>query len=149
MHHHNYLITLRLKHEELADQDPAYIAHYFQLVVSHNYAGLALTLCKVMEFHNAFRDYLPEALRSELNFVNARLARSRILEYRNKYVGHLFDRKTKKPLDHQTISNYWTALLEGQNEEAFRAWWWSVRSEPELTSVAGIMARIADYAIER
>jgi hypothetical protein len=89
------------------------------------------------------------ALRAELDLVNSRLARSRILDYRNKYVGHLFDRKTQRPLHPTAILSYWEALLDGQNEEQFRAWWWSIRQEPELRSVAGLMARIADSLHER
>lgn len=149
MHHHHYILARRFKNQPLPGQDPAYKDHYFGLVVSHNYAMLAMTLCKVMEFHGAFRPELPTELRSELDAINSRLARSRILDYRNKYVGHLFDAKTKNPLDPAAIIGYWEALLEGQSEEEFRAWWWSTIREPELKSVAGLMVRIADSQHER
>jgi hypothetical protein len=149
MHHHNYIMARRLKDEPLPGQDPGYQAHYFRLVISHNYAMLALTLCKVMEFHAAFRSQLSNDLKEELDQINSRLAQSRILDYRNKYVGHLFDRKTRQPLPQTAILSYWEALLEGQSEEQFRAWWWSTRQEPELKSVAGLMARITDSLHER
>jgi hypothetical protein len=149
MHHHHYIMAGRFRNEELPGQDPEYQAHYFRLVVSQNYGMLALTLCKVMEFHTAFRSQIVADLRDELDSVNSRLARSRILDYRNKYVGHIFDRRTKKPLHPTAILGYWEALLEGQDEEQFRAWWWSTRREPELRSVAGLMVRIADSLGER
>jgi len=144
MHHHHYIVTRQLSGRELPGRDPADQAQYFRIVVSHNYAMLALTLCKVMEFHSAFRSYLAPDLREELDVINSRLARSRILDYRNKFVGHLFDSKTRQPLDQNAISSYWQALLEGQSEEDFRRWWWSNRQESDLKSVGGLLVRIAD-----
>jgi len=144
MHHHNYIVTQQLQARQLPGQTSNDQARYFRTVVSHNYAMLALTLCKVMEFHGAFRQYLPESLRSELDAINSRIARSRILNYRNKFVGHLLDSKTKKPLDPGDIVSYWEALLDSQSEEEFRRWWWSTRQESDLNSVAGLMVRISD-----
>jgi hypothetical protein len=144
MHHHNYLLAKRFKNEDLHGVDPRYKETYFKHVESHNYAMLALTLCKVMEFHSAFRTHLPTDLRDELDSINARVARSRILHYRNKFVGHLFDSKTKLPINPKAIADYWKVLLDGQSEEEFRCWWWSTRNEPDLKSVAGLMARIED-----
>ena len=148
MHHHSYIMAKGLKNRDLPGQSEANMAAYLKLVTSHNYAMLAITLCKVMEFHGAFREYLPTEMRKELDAINSRIARSRILDYRNKFVGHLFDSKTKKPLERDAIMKYWEALLEGQAEEDFRRWWWSTIREPELTSVAGLMVRIAE-AYER
>lgn len=144
MHHHHYIVTKQLSGRELPGQTPTAQAEYFRTVVSHNYAMLALTLCKVMEFHSAFRSYLPSDIRAELDAINSRIARSRILDYRNKFVGHLFDSKTRQPLDPNVIAEYWQVLLEGQSEDEFRRWWWSTRQESDLTSVAGLMVRIAD-----
>lgn len=144
MHHHNYIVTQQLRERELPGQTSEDQARYFRTVVSHNYAMLALTLCKVMEFHGAFRHYLPDQLRDELDAINSRVARSRILNYRNKFVGHLFDVRTKKPLEPGDIVSYWEALLEGQSEDEFRHWWWSTRQESDLKSVAGLMIRISD-----
>ena len=144
MHHHHYIVTKQLTARELPGQTPADQAEYFHTVVSHNYAMLALTLCKVMEFHSAFRSHLSPDLRGELDTINSRIARSRILDYRNKFVGHLFDSKTRRPLDPNMMVKYWEALLEGQSENEFRRWWWSTREESDLTSVAGLMVRIAD-----
>jgi len=144
MHHHHYIMARELRNRELPGQSEAKRAAYLKLVISQNYAMLVITLCKVMEFHRAFREYIPDSMRGELDAINSRIARSRILEYRNKFVGHLFDLRTRKPLDPNVIMNYWEALLEGQAEEDFRRWWWSTIHEPELTSVAGLMVRIAD-----
>jgi hypothetical protein len=149
MHHHNYVLTNRSRNEDLPGQDPEYLAHYFRLVTSHNYAMLALTLCKVMEFHTSFRRDLTEVHRAELDKINSRIARSKILEFRNRYVGHLFDKKTKMPLEPNAITAYWDALLDGQTEQQFRIWWWSTIREPELTSIAGLLVRIADHDYER
>lgn len=149
IHHHHYLAARRFRSEPLPDQDPEYQAHYASLVTSHNYAMLALTLCKVMEFHSAFRSHLRPDLREELDQINSRIARSRIIDYRNKFVGHLFDSRTKKPLDPDSIAKLWDALLGGQSEEDFRQWWWSTRKEPDLKSVGGLMVRIADSVAER
>jgi hypothetical protein len=149
IHHHHYLTTRRFRTEAIPGQDPEYQAHYANLVTSHNYAMLALTLCKVMEFHSAFRTRLQPGLRDELDKINSRIARSHIIDYRNKFVGHLFDSRTKLPLEPETIAKLWDALLEGQSEEEFRRWWWSKSDEPDLKSVAGLMVRIADSLDER
>jgi hypothetical protein len=134
------------KNRDLLGQSETNKAAYLKLLISHNYAMFVITLCKVMEFHSAFRKYLPPGIRDELDAINSRIARSRILDYRNKFVGHLFDSKTRKPLEPDAIMRYWDALLEGQTEEEFRCWWWSTIREPELTSVAGLMVRIADMS---
>jgi hypothetical protein len=149
MHHHSHIMARDFKNRNLPGQTPEVIAEYSRMVASHNYAMLAITLCKVMEFHKAFRIYLPAGLRAELDTINSRIAQSRILEYRNKVVGHLFDRKTGKPLDVHTIVKYWEALVGNQTEEEFRRWWWSTIHEPELVSVAGVMVRIAGTRYER
>ena len=149
MHHHSYIMARDFERRELPGQSDANKAAYLSSVVSHNYAMLAITLCKVMEFHSAFRKHLPPEMKTELDTINSRIARSRILDYRNKFVGHLLDRKTGKPLNPNAIIEYWEALLEGQTEEEFRRWWWSTIREPELTSVAGLMVRIADMPNER
>lgn len=149
IHHHHYLATRRFRAEEMLGQDPEYQAHYANLVTSHNYAMLALTLCKVMEFHSAFRFELQSPFRDELDKINSRIARSRIIDYRNKFIGHLFDSETRQPLESGTIAKLWDTLLAGQSEEEFRRWWWSTRQEPDLKSVAGLMVRIADSLDKR
>lgn len=141
-HYHNYMLAQQLQDRELPRQSSDAQALYLGIIAPQNYAMLVLTLCKVMEFHTAFRQYLKDDLRTELDAINSRISKSGILSYRNKYVGHLFDKKTGKPLDPQKVLRYWDALLDGQTEAQFRKWWWSTRQEPELKSVAGVMVRI-------
>lgn len=148
-HYHSYMLTQQLKDQELPGQSSDAQAHYFGIIVPYNYAMLALTLCKVMEFHTAFRRYLPDDLRAELDAINSRISKSGIINYRNKYVGHLFDKKTGKPLRLDKIMDYWNALLDSQTEEQFRKWWWSTRQEPSLKSVAGVMVLIVESIDER
>jgi hypothetical protein len=147
MHHHNYLMAEAFTYQELPGQSQKNKAYYLRLVVSHNYAMLVITLCKVMEFHKAFRTILPPELKSELDAINSRIARSKILDYRNKFVGHLFDSKTREPLAQDAILKYWETLVGEQTQEEFRRWWWSTIREPELSSVAGLMIRIADLPL--
>ena len=54
-----------------------------------------------------------------------------LADYRNKFVGHLFDKKTGKPLNEPDGNHEnWGSISEGQTEEEFCQWWWSTTVNP-------------------
>lgn len=138
VHSHN---LIRDQHfSDLAPELPADDkAMYFQIVKSQTYLGLALTFCKFSEFHRRYRAQLPANLVDRFDRINSRIAQSKILDLRNKFVGHMFDGKTGKLLPPDKVGEFYGSILGTDNEEQFKAWWWSerrdLRSGTSMTAV--------------
>ena len=64
---------------------------------------LVLNLCKYIEFWKRYKSILPEqskgAIKDQVKLLEAR----KIIEFRNKYVGHIWDDEFKRPLAHSEI----------------------------------------------
>ena len=84
---------------------------YWSLVDVHNFTMLAITLCKVIEFHAKFRRHLPHHLLAVFDSINSRLVTAGIQDFRNKFSGHLLDRNTGQPLRQEELESYMSRLL--------------------------------------
>ena len=147
-HAHHFKITNHLKAAEFTRIPSNDQEFYFNTVQSLNYSSLFITLCKVMELPRAFREILPENLKIRADLINSRLARSKILDFRNKYAGHLFDVTTKRPIQRDKLVEYIATLVHEDSEEQFRQWWWSNLGEPQ-DSVASTIHEIRIFAADK
>ena len=112
---------------------------YFQIVKSQTYLALALTFCKFSEFHTKYRKRFPGHLIVHFDRINSRIAKSKILDLRNKFVGHLFDSKTGRPLPPEKIGEFYGTMFGTDTEDQFKKWWWSdlkeLRSSDSMTAI--------------
>ena len=127
-HSHSFIRDKTLS-ESAPDLPPEDKALYFQIIKSQTYLGLALTFCKYSEFHARYRRLLSPELAEKSNAINSRIKKSKILDLRNKFVGHLLDAKTGKPLPPQKIGEYYGSILGPDTEDQFNKWWWSSFSD--------------------
>ena len=67
---------------------------------------ILLSLAKLNEFYKNYHQYIPSHLRTHAKRTFQKEIESRgIIYFRNKVVGHIYDKKTKKPLKTADIEN--------------------------------------------
>lgn len=82
---------------------------------------LLVSLAKWKEFHERYKSVLPDDCRAACEKVSKELGARQILVLRNKYVAHIWDKDTGRPLTSQELGFYLDAMFNG-NEKAFLGW---------------------------
>lgn len=65
---------------------------------------LIITLNKWLEFYDKYLNVLPNNLRQECKALTREIKRRKVVEFRNKCVGHIWDKSTKRPLYNSEIN---------------------------------------------
>jgi len=90
-----------------------------RMSISH----IILNLSKLMEFYEKYKDYIPDE--PEIKMAWKKLykdLRGRDIKYfRNKVVGHIWDKKKGKPLGNNEVEKYYQSII-GPQEDTFFQW---------------------------
>ena len=82
---------------------------------------LILSLAKCAEFWRHFQDVVPADCSAEWKRLLREVDRREIKQFRNTFVGHIWDTKLCRPLTNPEIEQAVTTIVDG-DEEAFIAW---------------------------
>jgi hypothetical protein len=88
-----------------------------KICISH----LVLTLCKFEEFHERFNRVIPSQHSKACKALRREIKTKRVVEFRNKCVGHIWDKKQQRPLLHSEIMTC-LAQLTGGDIAGFLNW---------------------------
>lgn len=86
-----------------------------------------ITLSKLSEAFNGFAkeiNHCPEELVSKVRAIKIRIEQSGIYSFRSKYVAHVFDGKTKMPLDLHAGYQALTKIIGEEPSEVFNFYTW-------------------------
>lgn len=146
IHRHHSMIARGMKNWKT----PTLLAmghSYWAIVEQHNTTMLAVTLCKVMELHKAYRNHIPEPYRSRMDSINSDLLRRQIPILRNKYCGHIWDKRTKQPISFSELANLVQKFINGRTTEEVENWYWCSSGNIADGSIGGTLEALRDELI--
>ena len=85
------------------------------------HSHILLSLFKILEFYKTYNNLIPETCRTPFKNLLKSIEAKKIDEFRNKYVGHIIDEKTGRPLNLQELEAYLNSIY-GENEAHFVSW---------------------------
>jgi hypothetical protein len=117
---------------------PAVYAGMRRMCHSQTLLGLA----KFAEFYETYRGLIPADCRAPCKDTVKTFKRKRIHEFRSKYVAHLVDKETGRPLNLDQLERY-VAGIYGQDEAGFVRW---VHDQKNVfpTTVVSVLERTRD-----
>ena len=80
-----------------------------------------LGLCKFSEFYDEFHDLIPNECRTPCKNIKKLIKSKKIYEFRSKYVAHITDEKTGRPLNPDELENYIQSIF-GVDDSNFVRW---------------------------
>ena len=86
-----------------------------RLCLSH----LILNLCKVIEFWKRYKSVVPTNLKEPFKSLVKTLEGRKVTEFRNKYIGHIWDDELNRPLVHSKIIRKIDILCDGAYQQFF------------------------------
>ena len=104
---------------------------------------LFLTLVKWTEFYERFHHVIPEDCRADCKRLLRDIERRDIKRFRNKFVGHIWDKDQGRPLTNAEIEVAVTAIVEG-DEDAFATWCNDNKGNKYPATVVSIVERTRD-----
>lgn len=87
--------------------------------MSHSHTLLGLS--KFIEFYRTYHDLIPPACRTPCKNMMKIIESKKICDFRNKYVAHVIDEGTGRPLNLNELEDYIGAIF-GQDETSFIRW---------------------------
>lgn len=83
---------------------------------------LALALCKCIEFWEKYHDLISEEQREDYKDLINKIGKRNVRGFRNKYIGHIWDQKEKRPLFTSEIMKYFDSFSEDGSLYTFLDW---------------------------
>lgn len=83
---------------------------------------LALSLCKCIEFWKRYHDLVPAEDKPTYKALVTEITKNGVESFRNKCIGHIWDKEKKRPLMHSEVMQHLLALAHGQGLSAFLDW---------------------------
>lgn len=80
-----------------------------------------LTLSKYLEFYEHYSLYLPKSCQKECKKLYNNISNRKILGFRNSVVGHIWDKRKKKPLFKKDTNEYYSKIIDGSGVQ-FLLW---------------------------
>ena len=117
---HSPDVTSRLKPSTVACVDRFSLGYLF------------LTLDKWTEFYDRFHRVIPDDCRSECKSLRKEIRRRKIKEFRNTFIGHIWDKKRGRPLTETEIEAAANGIVEGDQELVVAA----LKNRPRLGGAA-------------
>lgn len=104
---------------------------------------LVLGLCKFVEFYERFRTVIPSEHRDVCKALVSEIKQKGVVEFRNKCVGHIWDKSLDRPLIHSEIM---TRLLKltGGNMSVFLDWVNNPKGNTFPSTVVSIIETVRD-----
>jgi hypothetical protein len=82
---------------------------------------LIISLNKYIEFYQHYKNIIPEEIKDTCKELMKTLKDKNIPEFRNKFVGHIWDKDKKTPITEEEHDNY-SKMIYGNNFESFLLW---------------------------
>ena len=82
---------------------------------------LILVLCKWLEFYDHFHSVIPDDCHTAANQLGREIRRRSVRPFRNKVVGHIWDKNADRPLTNEEIERSINAIVR-DDPEAFVSW---------------------------
>jgi hypothetical protein len=83
---------------------------------------LALALCKCKEFWERYHDLVVEEYRLEFTGLLKELSRRNVIDFRNRYAGHIWDKKKHRPLFNSEVMSYFDSFSADRSLYTFLDW---------------------------
>jgi hypothetical protein len=80
-----------------------------------------LGLSKFLEFYDAYHDLIPTECKEHCKNIKKGIEAKKIYDFRSKYVAHLIDKSTGRPLDPDQLDHYVRNIF-GDDERHFILW---------------------------
>ena len=87
--------------------------------MSHSHTLLGLS--KFIEFYKTYHGLIPPACRAPCKNMMKKIESKKIYDFRSKYVAHVIDEDTGRPLNLNELEDYIGAIF-GQDETSFIRW---------------------------
>ena len=107
---------------------------------STNMNSVILALCKWVEFYHSYAQTIPGDFTEENRKLKKTLDRLEIVDFRNKFIGHIVDRKTKSPLSVDEANEYYNKITGG-NRKQFLRW---LNDPKSNNDIVGLFERTRD-----
>jgi hypothetical protein len=106
------------------------------------YSETLLGLSKFTEFYQAYHDVIPADCKTSCKNVMKIIQSKGIHEFRSKYVAHLIDRKTGRPLNLDELERYVEKIF-GHDDTTFISW---VNDQKNIfpTTVVSVLEKTRD-----
>jgi hypothetical protein len=91
--------------------------HLARLVFFH----LILILAKWLEFYEKYKQVIPNDIKSECKALTKEIKKRKVAEFRNKYLGHIWDNDTQAPLETSQVNQFMAEITKGNSGE-FLLW---------------------------
>jgi hypothetical protein len=85
------------------------------------YSHLFLTLAKWIEFYKHFKHLIPSDCHRECKALHNEIIKRGIVQFRNKRVGHIWDKKQNRPWTIDETNAYFNSILS-DDANAFLKW---------------------------
>jgi len=95
----------------------SYQAAITRLCVYH----IVMSLAKFIEFYQKYKSVIPEDVRANCTALQEDIQNRGVREFRNKVVGHIWDKNTKRPLTYSDTLTYLDRIYCG-NFDKFLLW---------------------------
>jgi len=112
---------------------------YFRMCISY----LMISLSKWCEFYEKYHSVIPRDVRIPAQKLKIAIEQRGIIKFRNKVVGHIWDKELKRPL---TIAEVQTRLIKiyGDSPEKFVLWINDSQKNTDHNTVVGIVEYVRD-----
>ena len=104
---------------------------------------LVLGLCKFVEFYERFHKVIPSEHRDVCKGLVREIKQKGVVEFRNKCVGHIWDKHLHRPLIHSEIMTR-LARLTGSNLSEFLNWINNPKANTFPSTVVSIVETVRD-----
>ena len=81
------------------------------------YSHLFVTLSKFVEFYKRYKAMIPDDCRQPWKAAQQQLVDRGVVDFRNKYVGHIWDRDTGRPLTVAEVTSRLEGIVGGDEVE--------------------------------
>jgi hypothetical protein len=115
-----------------------------RLCLSH----LILNLCKVIEFWKRYKSVVPTNLKEPFKSLVKTLEGRKVTEFRNKYIGHIWDDELNRPLVHSEIIRKMDILCEG-DLNSFLNWINNPKANSFPTTVISVIETTRDALVAK
>ena len=110
-----------------------------KMCISH----LIITLTKWLEVYNRYNSIFPPEIIPVCRDLNKILRERKVVEFRNKCVGHILDNNTNKPITNSEISSRLSVIID-DNLSTFLKWLSDPTDNRYPTTVISVIMKLRD-----
>ena len=108
---------------------------------------LILSFDKWIEFYNQYHGLFEDQLHDECKSLKMALERRRVEDFRDRCIGHILDKKTKRPLHNSEILERLEKIV-GNDLQSFLSWINNTDENVYPKTVVSIVEEARDYLIK-